>query len=95
MTALEDYIHITLTDEDDILDAMAKLRVIYPNLMKLDYDNKRTRGSTEIAEEEDRRGKTPLELLEEFYRQLNHQDMSEEQIAFASGLIEKIWEEKI
>lgn len=94
-TAVEDYIHITLTDEDDILDAMAKLRVIYPNLMKLDYDNKRTRGSTEITEEEDRRGKTPLELLEEFYRQQNHQDMSEEQTTFASGLIEKIWEEKI
>ena len=42
-TAVDDYLHITLTDEEDILDAIGKLRVIYPNLMKLDYDNQRTR----------------------------------------------------
>ena len=40
-TATDDYLHITLTDEEDIPDAMNKLRVIYPNLMKLDYDNTR------------------------------------------------------
>lgn len=39
---LEDYYHITLTDEDDVPDAMNKLRIIYKNVMKLDYDNKRT-----------------------------------------------------
>ena len=33
------YYHITLTDEEDVLDAISKLRMIYPNLMKLDYDN--------------------------------------------------------
>ena len=42
-TAVDDYLHITLTDEEDILDAIGKLRSIYPNVMKLDYDNKRTR----------------------------------------------------
>lgn len=39
----EDYTHITLTDEEDIPDAIGKLRAIYHHLMKLDYDNKRTR----------------------------------------------------
>lgn len=91
-TAVEDYIHITLTDEEDILDAMAKLRVIYPNLMKLDYDNKRTRESAVITGGEEMKQMTPLELLASFYRQQNNQDMSEEQISFVSGLIEKIWE---
>ena len=42
-TAVDDYLHITLTDEQDVPDALARLRVIYPNLMRLDYDNLRTR----------------------------------------------------
>ena len=40
---MDDYLHITLTDEQDVPDALARLRVIYPNLMRLDYDNLRTR----------------------------------------------------
>ena len=44
-TNTDDYMHITLTDEEDIPDVMNRLRVIYPNIMKLDYDNKRTRNS--------------------------------------------------
>ena len=88
-----DYVHITLTDEEDIPNAVGKLRVIYPNLMKLDYDNQRTRAgiSLEGAEEVERR--SPLELLEEFYEKQNGQPMGEEQRAFARGWMERIWEE--
>ena len=87
----EDYLHITLTDEEDIPDAVRKLRVIYPNLMKLDYDNRRTRMRSELIRETETEKKTPLELLEEFYEKQNNQAMSETQRAFASELIEKIW----
>ena len=88
-----DYVHITLTDEEDVPNAVGKLRVIYPNLMKLDYDNQRTRAgiSLEGAEEVERR--SPLELLEEFYEKQNGQPMGEEQRAFARGWMERIWEE--
>ena len=88
-----DYVHITLTDEEDIPNAVGKLRVIYPNLMKLDYDNRRTRAgiSLEGAEEVERR--SPLELLEEFYEKQNGRPMGEEQRAFARGWMERIWEE--
>lgn len=91
-TAVDDYIHITLTDEEDVLDAVGKLRVIYPNLMRLDYDNRRTRENTEITGANDVEQKTPLELVQDFYRQQNNQEMDEEQTAFMSGLIEEIWE---
>ena len=47
-TAVDDYLHITLTDEEDILDAIGKLRSIYPNVMKLDYDNQRTRSGQSV-----------------------------------------------
>ena len=48
-TNTEDYVQITLTDEEDIVDGMQKLRTVYPNLMRLEYDNRRTRENQEIA----------------------------------------------
>ena len=89
----EDYVHITLTDEEDIPDAVRKLRVIYPYLMKLDYDNRRTRTEMSLEGAQDVQQKSPLELLEEFYQQQNGQPMGQEQQAFARGLMEQIWEE--
>lgn len=90
----EDYVHITLTDEEDIPDVVQKLRVIYRNLMKLDYDNKRTRNQTEINSAEDVAVKSPLELFAVFYEQQNGAEMSDEQAKYMEALIEKIWEEQ-
>lgn len=91
-TAVDDYIHVVLTDEDDVPDAVGKLRVIYPNLMKLSYDNKRTAMQQEIDGAEDVEKKTPLELFSELYEKQNNQKMTEEQMSFVQGLIESIWE---
>lgn len=85
------YIHITLTDEDDIPDAVSKLRIIYPFLMKVDYDNSRTRAGILTGEAEDVERKSPLELLEEFYEKQNGRHMEERQRRFAQRLIEEIW----
>ena len=90
----EDYIHAVLTDEEDIPDVVQKLRVIYRNLMKLDYDNIRTRHQTEINGAEDVAVKSPLELFAEFYEAQNGSEMSEEQTKHMEALIEKIWEEQ-
>lgn len=90
-----DYMHITLTDEEDIPDGVGKLRTIYHNLMKLDYDNKRTRSNSQITGAQKVEEKTPLELFEDFYELRNNQPMSEEQRAYISSLIESIWEEEI
>ncbi|MCR5137756.1 MAG: exonuclease SbcCD subunit D [Oscillospiraceae bacterium] len=93
-TNREDYLHITLTDEEEIPEVMSKLRVIYPNLMKLSYDNRRTRTQTEIGRAEDVERKSPLELFGELYQKQNGGPMSEEQRAYAEELIEKIWEDR-
>lgn len=87
------YMHITLTDEEDIPDAIGKLQSIYPNIMKLDYDNRRTRSKAELIGAEDVESKAPIELFSEFYEKQNNQPLSAEQYTFVSGLIEKIWEE--
>ena len=91
----EDYLHITLTDEEDVPDGAAKLRVIYPNLMRLDYDNARTRSRNLPEGAEEPAAKPPLELFEEFYERQNNQPMTEEQIRFSRELMETIWEDKL
>jgi len=91
-TNVDDYIHITLTDEDDIPYAINKLGVVYHNIMKLDYDNKRTRSNAVIAGAEDVKQRSPMDLFEEFFEKQNNQKMNDKQRTFTSELIEKIWE---
>lgn len=87
-----DYIHITLTDEEDVPEAVARLRVIYPYLMKLDYDNRRTRNGTAVIDTACSEKKSPLDIFADFYELQNDMPMSGEQSSFISGLIEDIWE---
>lgn len=91
-TYQEDYTHITLTDEEDIPDAVAKLRTVYHNLMKLDYDNTRTRHSAAISGAENVETRSPIALFAEFYELQNGLPMSAEQTELVASLIEKIWE---
>ena len=89
----DDYLHIILTDEEDVMEAVGRLRAIYPNMMKLTYDNTRTRSTQIVSDAEDVQRKSPLELFEELYSSQNNQPMSEEQRRFTQELIERIREE--
>ena len=89
----EDYVHITLTDEDDIPDAVGKLRTIYRNLMKLDYDNRRTRAGGGLLPEAQVETKSPSELFADLYRIQNGQELTEEQQAYLQNIIESVWED--
>ena len=88
----EDYLHVILTDEEDVPEAMGRLRTIYPNILKLTYDNTRTRTCQVVGGAEEVRRKTPLQLFEELYELQNNQPMSDVQREFARELIESIWE---
>ncbi len=89
-TNTQDYVKITLTDEDDIPDGMQKLRIIYPNLMRLEYDNSRTRQSREIGAAADVEQKSELELFQEFYELQNNTAMSERQQEYVVRLLERV-----
>ncbi len=93
-TNREDYLHIILTDEEDVPEAVARLRVRYPNLMKLSYDNTRTRSNAVIDGAVDVQKKSKLELFSEFYEQQNNQPMSDIQQKYIQDLIETIWEDR-
>ena len=89
----EDYVHITLTDEEDILDAFRKLSSIYHNLMQLDYDNKRTRSNAAVDGPQAVEEKSEFDLFAEFYELQNNAPMSPAQSGYIHTLIEKIWGE--
>ena len=90
----EDYVHITLTDEEDVPDAAARLRTIYKNLMRIDYDNRRTRsswtpdGGEEIAE------RSPEELIEEFFQKMNDREMSRDQRDLCTSILRSLDEQE-
>ena len=93
-TLQSDYVHIILTDEDDVPNAINKLRTVYKNILRLSYDNKRTRALSHIEGAPEVEGRTPYELFADFYKEQNGDELSAEQDAFVRDLIEKIWEDK-
>lgn len=91
-TYRSDYLHLILTDEQDVFDAMSRLRTIYPYLMTLDYDNARTRAAGGMSAPAETEQRTPLELFEALYARQNHQPMSEVQREYIAQLMEQIME---
>ncbi len=89
-TDTRDYMHIILTDEDDIPDAIGKLRAIYPNIMKLEYDNARTRSNNKLDIVNRIEEKTPLDLFKELYELQNNQEVSDEQEKYLRDIFESI-----
>lgn len=87
----EDYIRVTLTDENDIPEAIGRLRAVYPNIMKLDYDNTRTRENRTVGGLAEEVSRSPSELFAEFYRTCNNSELSDEQKDYLDGVIKEIW----
>ncbi len=92
-TNTDDYIQVILTDEEEIPDVIQKLRNIYKNIMKLEYDNKRTRKDSTFDFEIEIENKSPFEIFSEFYKNQNGVEMSNEQIKIVIELMKEIWEE--
>ena len=91
-TKTDDYLRVILTDEDDIPGVMGKLRVNYPNVMVVDYDNKRTRNTATLDSFKDIRNISTYDLFAEFYEIQNGQPMNEEQAEYMKALIESLQE---
>ncbi len=91
-TATEDYLHIVLTDEENVPDAMRKLKTVYPNVLRLDYDNVRTRSGAVVEAAPETEEKSPLALAEEFYALQNGRPMSGAQTEYLRRMIGTVWE---
>ena len=88
-----DYMHITLTDEEEIYDVFGKLRAVYPNVMLLDFDNKRTRAAgVEALAGAVMKEKSTMELFREFFEKQTGSGLSELQEQIMTDVIEKTTE---
>ncbi len=87
----EDYLRVILTDEDELYDPQGALRAVYPNLMRLDFDNARTRATeTGGVQEELARRLTPEQLFAQFFEEQNGKELS----AWQQETIARICREK-
>lgn len=88
----KDYLHVVLTDPQDIPEAVGRLRAIYPNLMKLSYAGRSPAENSGVLQAEmDTR--SPLELFQDLYQQQNGCPMDPCQADYLKHLMETIWEE--
>ena len=76
----EDYIYVTLTDEEPVNNAMDIFRQYYKNTMQITYDNAHTREMEHVDIAKVTEGKTYSELISEFYRMMYGTDISNEEL---------------
>jgi len=86
--AVNDYLRIVLTDDEMIEDVSAKLRCIYPNLMRIAYDNNRTREIRDVTEAAEREfdAVSPIEVFAELFELQNNTSPDEEILKIAEDL---------
>ncbi len=88
----EDYIYVTLTDEEDIFDPLGQLRQVFPNLIGIDFENSRTEqqvSSSQIAAAQDLEQLTPLDLFVTFYQLQNDKDLSSDQLKVMKDIFDE------
>ncbi len=90
----EDYVSITLTDEDSLHRPKDQLEEHYQRIMEVRLDNSRVRHKLEqtMASEEHL---TPFEAFQEFYQEMNGQPMSDDELNVLTDVIEHITAEEM
>lgn len=91
---IEDYVEVTLTDEQDIPDAFRKLQLIFPNIMLLMYDNIRTREKRTETVAPVVKELSEYELFERLFELQNNQKFNAIQAEYIEKIIDEIKEEK-
>ncbi len=78
--APEDFIYATLTDEDIINNAMGIFQQVYPNTVRIDYDNSHTRDIEQVDISRIAENKSFPELIGDFYRLMYGCEITEEEM---------------
>ena len=88
----EDYMHVILTDEEQILDALGKVRTVYPNVMQISCKNRRHMMQYETIQMKENQiaDQNPMELFEQFYKMQNHIDLDEKRAQMAISIFEEV-----
>lgn len=94
-TNVEDYLHVTLTDEGELLEPMAKLRQVYPNVLALEFAAKeRQAGEDKTSAGEGYKQKTKLELFRDFYCDITGREFTPAKERLVAQVIEEVENEE-
>lgn len=86
----DDYISAIVTDEDYIMDAIGKLRSVYKNILRLEYQNMRTTVVNDIdMKVNEINNKSELDLFSEFYLKQNNVELDDERIRIVNKVIKE------
>lgn len=87
----QDYMQVILTDEEEIIDAIGKVRKVFPNVMQIRLENQRYTDAGQTAlEEEDMMRQDKMSLFTEFYAMQNHVDMGTKEREFLQSVFEEV-----
>ncbi len=90
----DDFYKFILTDEENILNVMNRVRTVYPNVIKIDYTHAQTVRAAEFSSDQNVGNLSMLDNFKNFYRSVKGEELSERQTAYLTALIEKIEEEE-
>ncbi len=85
----EDYIKVILEDKGEILDPMAKLRAVYPNVMELIREEKLSKRSNNEVLTNDIKKKSKVDLFKNFYSEIIGEEVTSEEIEIMEKIISK------
>jgi len=90
-TNVEDYLHVTLTDEGELIEPMSKLRTVYPNVLSLEIEVKeRCVGESKTAAGQGYKHKSKLALFGDFYADMTGQELVAEKAAIVAKTIDAV-----
>jgi exonuclease SbcD len=90
----DDFYKFILTDEENIVNVMNRVRTVYPNVIKIDYTHAQTVRAAEFSSDQNVGNLSMLDNFKNFYRSVKGEELSERQTAYLTALIEKIEEEE-
>ena len=90
----DNFVQVLLTDETDVPDAMAKLRMHYPYILGMDYDRKRPDDMAELELLQQEPDKDPEELFAAFFEQVQGMAMRPQQAQIIHDLVEALWKKE-
>lgn len=85
----EDYVSVTLTDEIDPYKPKEQLEKVYSHILEVRMDNERTRKKLEFSEEEIR-VQNPLSVFEDFYREMQGRELSEQEREILNRVLDAV-----
>ncbi|AVJ57006.1 exonuclease sbcCD subunit D [Idiomarina sp. OT37-5b] len=74
-----DYVQVILTDDEALLNPMARVREHYPNVMELKKERFQVRQGEQLAAAGEQLKRSELDIFEDFFSQVHHQQLNDEQ----------------